>query len=307
MRIFKYLRIILNIQKEIEKINLESLKFQKKMYEILNDLHYEFSELQSNLSNISYGLIEIPINLKSRLINVKQLLKPKPFPTSVLNLYGNSADGGYYLPKVIEDFSNNLFISIGVGDEYSFEKSLSNKGFFYFIDKNVSKDISQNIENCVVIQKNVGSVNDLVSITFDEIVRNIDRSKFAHTVLKLDSEGYEYDFFNMNFDNSKNLFDIIIVEFHNLHDLQNSSFYYNVVSILEKLNQEFNVIFFNGNNFSPLVICDMELMPSTVEVLYVSRNIYSNLIKDFREDSLNINSQFKINSPNKMPLPNVYL
>ena len=128
--------------------------------------------------------------LKNRLINhnvfisrtssvkdIQRLInpwKPKSLDGMELIRIGSDADGGYIVPK---DFGKcKILVSPGVGDNNSFEQSFENavvNSKIFQIDGTI-KEAPHGLRNASFSRVNLGSKQDLMTITLDQWMHDIE-------------------------------------------------------------------------------------------------------------------------------------
>jgi FkbM family methyltransferase len=149
---------------------------------------------------------------------------------------GGRGDGSYILPN---DFKNIKYcISPGFGNKFTFEKDLYARGIKSFVfDKQYNrKDVPQFIN---FTKRNINK------FSLDKIVKKIPSNNL---ILQMDIEGDEWE---VLFHLKRNLlkrFRIIVIEFHKMNLLlqtTNIEFY---ISIFKKLLELHKIVFIQANN-----------------------------------------------------------
>ena len=226
---------------------------------------------------------------------------PKKFlPINIKNSHliriGSTYDGGYVLPKILLK-NTNLLISLGIGDNWKFEKhfskcsecqvvaydySINNEfwlkkfktdiiNFFslkYFKFQKIYKIVQFidfyvffkiNKKNKFYLEK-VGKKKGCIS--FKEIMnKNLKKKIF----LKSDIEGVEYSFFKeiINYHNQINGF---IIELHQVTKNLNK-----ILNFIEKINKYYFLAHIHANNFSSL---SKKNIPNTLELTFTHKKFF---------------------------------
>ena len=226
---------------------------------------------------------------------------PKKFcPIYIKNSHlvriGSIYDGGYVLPKILLK-NTNLLISLGIGDNWEFEKHFYKcseckiLAYDHSINKNYwVKNIKRNIINFLKLKyfklhkiykvimfidfyiffkinknndfflKEVG--NKKGNISFKKIMNNNPGKKIF---LKCDIEGSEYSFFNqiINYHDRINGF---IFEFH--HVAKNLK---KILNFIKKIKKYYFLAHIHANNFSSVSKTNI---PNSLELTFTHRKFF---------------------------------
>ena len=212
----------------------------------------------------------------------------QPFQCEDLIRLGKINDGGYLVNKQDVVNSKNL-LSLGIGEDWSFEKDFIsiNDCKLNAYDNSLNKPRMQNnkvledsynaffTDNKYHVEKNIGTgINDL---PFDAVSTEKD------TFLKCDIEGAEYDI----------LYDLIkltkqytgmVIEFHEINKQDN---YHNLINFISKVDHK--LVHIHVNNYF-YYKTDNGCVPDILELTFTS--------------SPNINLGRSITLPNKLDMPN---
>lgn len=138
----------------------------------------------------------------------------QPFKCLDLIRLGKNNDGGYLISKH-DAFKSSKLISLGIGEDYSFERD-----FHFLTGINIEaydKSVNQNApavtaffkDSNILYNKNIGSEFDEVKL--ESILQN------DNIFLKCDIEGKEYDLLETLIINSHK-FSGMVIEFHSLNE-----------------------------------------------------------------------------------------
>ena len=185
-----------------------------------------------------------------------------------LKRYGSAADGGYLLKDDI--LKTDICISLGVGNDYSFDLDLSSE----------CKEVlmfDHTINDPLITKSNIKferiGISDVISkdfTTIDEILKQLPDE--SDLILKIDVEGSEWKVLSDLSQTSLLRFRQIIAEFHNLHRIADDKLFSDIRSALKKLNKSHELINIHVNNWSAFQIIEGIPMPDVVEVLYLRRD-----------------------------------
>ena len=91
-------------------------------------------------------------------------------------------------------------------------------------------------------------------------------------VLKIDVEGSEWDVFSNIEKNLLACFDQILIEFHDLLNVNNKD---KVLKSLEKINATHQLVHIHGNNYAGAIKLEGWNLPVTLEATYLNKNKYT--------------------------------
>ena len=198
-----------------------------------------------------------------------------------LKRYGSNSDGGYLLNDDI--LKTDICISLGVGNDYSFDLDLSSE----------CKEVlmfDHTINDPLITKSNIKfekiGISDVVSkdfTTIDEILKQLPDE--SDLILKIDIEGSEWKVLSDLSQTSLLRFRQIIAEFHDLHRIADDTLFSDIRSALKKLNKSHELINIHVNNWSAFQIIEGIPIPDVIEVLYLRRDSSSS--KNSRITTLN--------------------
>jgi hypothetical protein len=234
--------------------------------------------LKSLLSLFDYYL-EKPTK-KSEILEFLKILKPYSTEHELIRLGGNN-DGGYLVPNDLRNIKCNL--SPGVGRFFSFELDLLKKNIQSFMSDASVDSIPSELDGCIFIKKNIGSINKKNQISINDWIESINLDKNQNLILQMDIEGMEYETILSLSEQNLNSFRIIIIEFHNLREIKNKFFFKIVVSTFEKLLQNFIICHIHPNNSCGINYISGVPIPNAIEVSFIRKDRVKKKIytKDF--------------------------
>lgn len=188
--------------------------------------------------------------MDSLILRSLKILSPKPNPFELIRIGGNR-DGAYLIPNCLDGITDCF--SPGVNNFKRFEDELVVKYKIksHLCDKSSDLDLFQTpiIKNWQTFQKKwLASSLKEDSITLEEWVE-----KYAcnshELILQMDIEGAEYDVLNQISEDLLKRFRIIIIEFHNLHEiLLKSKFSKDIYLLLKSLSKNHTSVHLHPNN-----------------------------------------------------------
>jgi hypothetical protein len=218
-------------------------------------------------------------------IEILALLEPIPTSLTLAKRFGSTNDGGYVL---INDFSKKDFLlSMGVGNDVSFEKSISEHvGEMHLYDDSINA-LPENLLNSTFYRERVG---DIGFVTISDAVQRAKNSN--DFILKMDIEGSEWDAIQAESSEILKLFRQIIVEFHWFGDFNDNDYLSKTLGVLNKLAQTHFIMNAHPNNNGELLYIDGVIFPQVIEVTYLRRNDYEIIFShvSYKKDLFEFNS-----------------
>ena len=190
---------------------------------------------------------------------------------------GKNFDGGYILcdiPGIDYDF----FISCGVSDDISFEEEFCNKyprtrcnAYDGTIDA-----IHFTNQNIKFFRQNINTFNDANNTDLHEVIDTVgtvcykDNCNYnCNIFLKMDIEGHEIPWIKTLSDAQLGRFAQIVIEFHfPFNDAE--------IEVFEKLNRQFLIVHFHGNNSCGIRTHNGVVIPNIFECTYLNRRFFNN-------------------------------
>lgn len=221
---------------------------------------------------INNKLTEIPsdsVNLKyfDKLKNALYIKKVKNHP--LIRIGTPDKDGGYIM---LDNFGNgNIAYSFGICDDINWDNDVANRGYNVFMYDHTVKNLPFERKEFHFFKEGLSGIKNSEKHldTLEHYIEENGHKNCKNMILKMDVEGYEWDFLStINADILKQ-FDQIVFELHNL--LQNNS---NKPELLEKLNKTHQLIHIHGNNCSVALQINNQIFPDTIEATYINKDNY---------------------------------
>lgn len=177
---------------------------------------------------------------------------------------GATHDGGYVVPEFA--CQSNLLISIGIGNEVSFDSDFANRGAQVFQFDHTIPQPPVTHCNMHFQSKGWGAEESDNLLSFKEIIGCADWTTAVHPVLKFDVEGAEWNCLLAVDHDDLERFEIIVGEFHGLEGIGRHDSYETIRRVLEKLCAHHRPIHLHGNNNSRVYSIHGVQIPSVVEL-----------------------------------------
>ena len=211
-------------------------------------------------------LINVTINVEQSLEyykELKELLKIKaPIESSLIRV-GSKGDGGYVM---VNEFNSNIAYSFGVGDNTTWDEGMSQLGYdVYMYDPTVTFEPKN--PKLHFFKEGIGEKDSEEFKTLETILHR-NKHNSVGMILKMDVEGAEWPFLKSVKEETLNMFDQILFEFHGL---LNPTKDFNILSLLKKLNKTHQLVHLHGNNCGMVLNIGGLIIPSAIEVTYLNK------------------------------------
>ncbi|MEO6550536.1 MAG: FkbM family methyltransferase [Ferruginibacter sp.] len=258
-----------------------------------------------NVFKVARGVV-IGINktlFKSQYRKIFDMITPNIIGVKK-EVFGKQGDGTYILPvDLIEDSSNYKMLSFGISNDISFEKDFSSRfknidiyAFDPTIDELPEKDNNIKFLKIGLAGRNITSKG---LFTLSEIVRKIgldDRYKY---ILKIDIEGWEWEFLSeVDFESLD--IPIIAIELHfspfprSISMTLPYTFYRNKHKVLKKLFRHYYIHHVHANN-DHYTRFDEFVFPTFLELTLIRKDLYHHeIVSDIQKFNERPN---KLNKP----------
>ena len=278
----KIFKVLLNqsyrnlLQDDINlKLSIQSENLIKRISElefIVNESQKSIHELELRTPNV----IELDKIIEPILYEIRELVRPQKYRIANLEFFGNEFDGGYFISTKLSKKIN--LISIGIGDNYSFDFEVAKRGGTVHMYDGTIKRIQSLPENMIFVEKNVGNNVNTNEIELTLVVKRFIESltsSDAVNAIKIDIEGNEWKILDkFDFNNLKK-FNTLIVEFHDINEnLKNRDQQKKMIDVFRNINNYFVPIYFCPNNWSQVIRSGQQLIPNVFEIVYINRDQY---------------------------------
>lgn len=207
-----------------------------------------------------------------RHIKAMNDLFPMYEPPKKLVRMGNRQDGGYLMLNEFAD--TKIAYSFGICDDVSWDKAMAECGFqVYMYDHTISKLPEQNAKFHWKKNGLAGIYNTKCPElkTLPMFLEENGHTQQQHMILKMDIEGYEWEVFAQARSELLNRFSQIVLELHNLNNVQQAEL---MQQALSNLNKTHGAVHVHGNNCDKYLMLKGMILPDTLEITYLNKSEY---------------------------------
>ena len=253
----------------------KSVNIISNMMEKMQVKYDQFERMITSIDSYSrnnfYGVNTYQTMHYKRAVVLKNLLSIKDHNKSYLCRIGRKHDGGY---AMLNDFANTeAAYSFGISNDVSWDLDIAEMGIDVFMYDHTIAALPENHERFHFHQIGVADSMDDVSTELEPlsniIVRN-GHSKSKNLILKMDVEGCEWGALKMTSNEDLCRFKQIVLE---IHGLTNELNFEEMCQVLEKMNENFNLIHIHANNYSNIVYIGDIALSDVMEITYIRKGI----------------------------------
>lgn len=180
---------------------------------------------------------------------------------------GSPHDGGYVC---IDDIGNyDAYFGIGVSDNTDFDNDFVRRynvrGYCY--DGTIDRAPYNLDKRCTFIKQNISGVKS--SFAFTNLEE--ETSSFSNIFLKIDIEGYEWQWFKHMTDKHLLRYKQIVVEIHDFEEEGTTNS--DKIFVLHRLSKHFHLLHAHGNNNGHMISVDGCMIPWVMELTYVRKDV----------------------------------
>ena len=224
--------------------------------------------LNNRLFEISADSIDLEYfnNLK-RILSIK---KSEKYP--LIRIGTPDKDGGYVM---LDNFYNNgIAYSFGICDDINWDNDIADKGYDVFMYDHTVDKLPFERNKFHFFKKGISGISNINNNlnTLEYYIEQNGHKNYNNMILKMDVEGYEWDFLDTVNTDTLMQFNQIVIELHNL--LQNNQ---HKLHLLGKLNQTHQLVYLHGNNCSVVLQIEKCIFPDTMEATYISKKVYNTI------------------------------
>ena len=230
---------------------------KKKLHERSHREKYDIDNLSS-------------IEARERAKSFINLLLPKT-PNILLKRYGSQYDGGYVLADDIS--TTDYLLSFGVASNVAFEDDISSKvAGMDLYDPNVNM-LPHPIPNGRFFKEKITWHSNEDSADIKKCMARVPDK--ADYILKIDIEGFEWEFFTSVSEEDLLKFRQVVIEFHWIDKILDSQYYEVIKNALIKMNTTHQSVNVHGNNYGDIVQFNDIFIPEVLEVTFLRKNSYT--------------------------------
>lgn len=217
-------------------------------------------------------LVEIPaesVNFEyfNKLKKVLHIKKVKDYP--LIRIGTPDKDGGYIM---VDNFGkSNIAYSFGICDDINWDNDMATKGYEIFMYDHTIENLPHENPNFHFFKSGISGIANQQKLlnTLEHYIYINKHENCENMILKMDVEGYEWDFLSTVKEKTLKQFDQIVLELHQLLASNN-----NKLELLEKLNRTHQLIHIHPNNCSMALQIGELIFADTIEVTYINKDNY---------------------------------
>ncbi len=222
------------------------------------------------LDQIGYVSLARAGGLGERAKSLLGLMSPLDPLAVQLERLGDGHDGGY---AMITDLLNpgGIAYSFGIADNVSWDKAIAARGYTVFQYDHTIEKLPESHPSFRFFRTGVcaSGREDAVLRSLDAIVEQNDHRGESDMLLKMDVEGSEWDVFSTIPDATLRKFSQIVLEFHELDNVGDDTYFRKAEKALATLRRHFTPVHVHGNNNARYSIVGGVPTPRSLEVSYV--------------------------------------
>lgn len=183
---------------------------------------------------------------------------------------GQRGDGGY----IMADHRLHAdCVAFGVGGDVSFERDIAERGGRVFLHDHTVPGLPDHHERFTFNKLGIcGAISEIPSLApLSHHLAQLDGQ--SGLTLKIDVEGYEWEVFASQRQDTLERFDQIVVEVHWLERLIDPTFEAKVTASLANLNRQFTLFHVHANNCADLHLVEGFTVASVLELSYVRSSL----------------------------------
>ena len=235
---------------------------------------------------------------RSKIERVIDSLSPLCPDQRLIRLGPQNGDGGYLIPDALDGIA--ACFSPGVSNISGFEKDCAELGMKVFMADYSVDAPADHHPNFYFMKKFVGGTTHGNYLTLDDWVRDTLPNCQDDLMLQMDIEGQEYEVLFSASDKLMSRFRILVIEFHNLDQLWNRSFFQIASRAFEKVLQTHFCVHLHPNNCCGAIKKDGLEIPKIMEFTFLRRDC----LREERRQSRFPNPLDRDNTPKEsLPLP----
>ncbi len=217
-----------------------------------------------------FGVHVAKTTTRDNVSRIVDLLTPIDSGIELVRI-GGDHDGGYLLPNDMEGIT--LCFSPGVDDTVSFELDCLTRGIRSFLaDFSVDAPPIE-LKGCRFTKKFVGAVNNDKFMSLDQwVADSLAETLEADLILQMDIEGAEYETLLSTSRNTLTKFRILVIEFHHIESIRDRIFFQIVLSTLQRIKENFEVVHVHPNNCCGITSINGVEVPNVFEVTFLRRD-----------------------------------
>ena len=235
---------------------------------------------------------------RAELFALLNLIRPWQIASDVKVRLGSESDGGYVMPSMSK--KSNTVLSIGIGDEVSFDNQLAELGARVLQFDHTIAD-SPSTHPRIEFHRVGWGRDEGPFISLNSMVKMLDWEDARHPILKFDTEGAEWDCLFDATTEDLARFEVLAGEFHAFDELVNRAYFDKAYAVFSKLALTHHVVHMHANNAGGMVMLGGIPFPRLLELTYLRKD--AALFSGHSAEPI----PGPLDRPNVRQLPEIYL
>lgn len=235
----------------------------------------------------------------AELFALLNLIRPWQIASDVKVRLGADGDGGYVMPSSSQ--RSNAVLSIGIGDEVSFDNQLAELGASVLQFDHTIADTPSRHPRIRFHKLGWGERDQGPFLSLRSMMQMIDWDEARHPILKFDTEGAEWDCLGSADSADLARFEVLAGEFHDFQNLVNREYFDKAYAVFSKLALTHHVVHMHANNAGGMVMLGGIPFPRLLELTYLRKD--AALFSGHSAEPI----PGPLDRPNVRQLPEIYL
>jgi hypothetical protein len=234
----------------------------------------------------------------AELFALLNLIRPWQIASDVKVRLGSEGDGGYVMPSTSK--KSNTVLSIGIGDEVSFDNQLAELGARVLqFDHTIAGSPSTHPR--IKFHRVGWGRDEGPFLSLNSMMKLLDWDDARHPILKFDTEGAEWDCLLESTSEDLAKFEVLAGEFHAFDQLVNREYFDKAFAVFSKLALTHHVVHMHANNAGGMVMLGGIPFPRLLELTYLRKD--AALFSGHSAEPI----PGPLDRPNVRQLPEIYL
>ncbi len=188
------------------------------------------------------------------------------YPESNMIRVGNEFDGGYIMDSNLS--ITKIAYSIGIDKDVSWDEDMAKRGYEVFQYDHTIDALPKILPQFHWKKQGIGETDTADFRRLDTMLSDNSHKNLSGMLLKMDVEGAEWASLDAVDIHVLEQFDQIVMEIHDLTDMQQSK---RILRVLKKLSEAFYMIHIHGNNCVNVCFCGNTITPNCCEITLLNR------------------------------------
>lgn len=198
------------------------------------------------------------------------LIRPWQMASDIKVRLGADGDGGYVMPSISQ--RSNAVLSIGIGDEVSFDNQMANLGARVLQFDHTIPGSPSNHPRIQFHRVGWGARDQGPFLSLRSMMQMLDWTDAQHPILKFDTEGAEWDCLFESTTEDLARFEVLAGEFHDFQNLVHREYFDKAYAVFSKLAITHHVVHMHANNAGGMVMIGGIPFPRLLELTYLRKD-----------------------------------